>query len=91
MWLTRRASGHVSGRLTSVNWLLGLLRLDAGVVCISGLGFQASRRAVPVQVAATVHGLLEGVAFPTEDVVSVGSSATVRYGRLAATLQVRTR
>lgn len=79
MWWTGRASGHVSGRLTSINWLLGLLRLDAGVVRISGLGFEASRRAVSVQVAATVHGLLEGVAFPTEDIVTVGSSATVGY------------
>lgn len=69
-----------SDRLTSINWLLGLLRLDAGVVRISGLGFEASRRAVSVQVATTVHGLLERVAFPTEDVVAVGSSATVRYG-----------
>lgn len=70
----------MSNRLTSINWLLGLLGLGAGVVCISRLGFEASRRAVSVQVAATVHGLLEGVAFPSEDVVTVGSSATVNFG-----------
>lgn len=81
----------MSSKLTSINRLLSLLRLDAGVVRISGLGFQASRRAVFVQVAATVHSLLEGVAFPTEDVVTVGSSATVECNWLAASVQVRTR
>lgn len=91
MWEARRASRNVGSKLTSINRLLGLLRLDTGVVRISGLGFEASRRAVFVQVATTVHGLLEGVAFPSEDVVSMGSSATVGCGRLTASLQVRTR
>lgn len=67
-------------RLTSIDWLLGLLGLGAGVVCVGGLGLEAGRGAVPVQVAATVHCLLEGVAFPPKDVVTVGSSASVRLG-----------
>lgn len=70
----------MASKLTSINGLLGLLGLDAGVVLISSLCLEASRGAVPVQVAATVHGLLEGVAFPSEDVVTVGSSATVESG-----------
>lgn len=70
----------MGSKLTSIDWLLGLLGLDACVVCISRLCLEASRGAVPVQVAATVHGLLEGVALPSEDIVTMGSRATVRCG-----------
>ena len=63
--------------LTSVDLLGSLLLLLAGVVLGGLLGVEASGRAVSVQVAAGVHGLLQGVALPAEDVVTVSGSATV--------------
>ena len=62
--------------LTSVDVFGGLLLLLAGVVLIGLLGVKASSRAVVVEVAAGVHGLLERVALPAEDVVTVGSRST---------------
>lgn len=70
----------MSSELTSIDRLLRLLGLGAGVVFISGLGLEAGSGAVAVEVAAAVHGLLEGVAFPPEDVVTVGGSASDRLG-----------
>ncbi len=65
------------GSRTAVNNLGCLLGLGAGAVLFGGLSSDASRRAVLVQVAALVHGLLEGVALPAEDIITVGSSAAV--------------
>jgi hypothetical protein len=50
----------------------------AGVVLLGGLGRETGGGAVLVEVAALVHGLLEAVALPAEDVVTVGSRATAR-------------
>jgi hypothetical protein len=64
-------------RLTAIN-LLGCLLLDgAGIVLVGGLGSEAGSRAILVQVAVLVHGLLQGVTLPAEDVVTVSGSATV--------------
>lgn len=72
---------RLSIQLTSINWLLCLLRLGTGVVLISRLGSNSSCRAVPVEVAATVHCLLKSVALPSKDVVAVGSSAPITWDR----------
>lgn len=64
--------------LTAVNILGSLLFLGAGAVLVGGLGVDAGGSAVGVESARAdvVHGLLEGVAFPAEEVVTVGSRAT---------------
>lgn len=64
--------------LTSVDGLGGLLIDGASVVHLGFLGGDTGGRAVGVEVAVVVHGLLEAVAFPAEDVIAVGSGATKR-------------
>lgn len=61
---------------TAIDRLLGHLLLGASVVLGRLLGMESGSRAVSVQVAAVVHGLLEGVGLPAEDVVAVGGGAT---------------
>ena len=63
-------------QLTVVDLLGSLLLVDASVILGGGLGGEAGGGAVLVEVAALVHGLLEGVALPAEDVVTVGGRAT---------------
>ena len=48
----------------------------ASVVLLGRLGSEAGRRAVLVEVAALVHCLLEAVALPAKDVVTVCGRAT---------------
>lgn len=74
--------GKLNSKLTSVNRLLGLLSLGAGVVFIGRLGSEASCRTVTVEIATVVHGLLKRGALPTENVVTMGGSTPVT-GRLA--------
>ena len=63
-------------RLTAVDGL-GRLLLDGASVVLGGLlGCEAGRRAVAVEVAAVVHGPLESVTLPAEDVVTMGGRAT---------------
>jgi len=64
-------------KLTAIDILGSLLGLGAGAVLRLGLGGDAGLGAVGVEVALVVHGLLECVALPAEDVVAVGGSATV--------------
>jgi len=49
----------------------------ASVVLLGCLVGEAGGRAVSVEVAVLVHGLLERVGLPAEDVVTVGGGATV--------------
>lgn len=63
--------------LTAIDRLLGLLRLSAGIVRSSCLGLEASLGAVGVEVAVVVHGELQGVALPAEDVVTVGGRTSI--------------
>ena len=58
--------------LTSVDILLGLLRLRASAVLVGGLNSKASLGAGYIQVATVVHGLLERVTLPAEHVVTMG-------------------
>lgn len=62
--------------LTAVDVLGGLLLLGAGAVLGIGLGGEASLGACVVEVAAVIHGLLERVAFPAEDVVTMSGGTT---------------
>jgi hypothetical protein len=63
-------------RLTAVDGL-GRLLLDGASVVLRGLlGGEAGRRAVAVEVAAVVHGPLESVTHPAEDVVTMGGRTT---------------
>jgi hypothetical protein len=64
-------------KLTAVDILGSLLGHGAGAVLRLGLGGDAGLGAVGVEVALVVHGLLERVALPAEDVVAVGGGATV--------------
>lgn len=61
---------------TSVDLLRCLLLLGACAVLGVGLGGEAGLGAVLVEVAVVVHGLLERVALPAEDVITVGGGAT---------------
>lgn len=64
-------------RLTSVDRLGSVLGNRAGVVDLGRLVVDSSSRAVMVEVASVVHGPLEGVVLPAENVVTVGSGATL--------------
>lgn len=72
-----RINSGAGKKRTAINRLRSLLLESASVILSRSLGRQASRRAVLVEIAALVHGLLEGVTLPAEDVVTVGGSATV--------------
>jgi len=63
-------------KLTAVNILWSLLLLLASIVLRGLLNSKTSLGAGGVEIAVVVHGLLEGVAFPTEDVVTVRCRAT---------------
>jgi hypothetical protein len=69
----------LEGKLTAVDVFGGLLLLCAGAVLGVGLCGETGFGAGSVEVAAVVHGFLEGVAFPAEDVVSVSGGTTVRH------------
>ena len=60
--------------LTAVNVFRSLLLLLASVVLSGLLDGKTSFGTCSVEVALIVHGFLERVAFPTEDVVAVCSS-----------------
>ena len=62
--------------LTAVNILGSLLLLLARIVLRRLLDGETSLGASGVEVAVVVHSLLEGVAFPTEDVVTMRGRAT---------------
>jgi hypothetical protein len=62
--------------LTAVNVLRCLLLLLASVVLGGLLDCKASLGASGVEVAVVIHGLLERVTFPTENVVAVCSGTT---------------
>jgi hypothetical protein len=68
--------------LTAVDRLRSLLLLLASVVLSGLLNGETSFGASGVEVAVVVHGLLERVAFPTEDVITV-CSRTARSPGLA--------
>lgn len=76
IYATRRGGWVCEGELTAVDVLRGLLLLGARAVLGIGLGGEAGLGARFVEVAAAVHGLLEGVAFPAEHVVAVGGGTT---------------
>jgi hypothetical protein len=65
------------GTLTAVDVLGCLLLLGARAVLGVGLGGETGLGAGGVEVAVVVHGLLERVAFPAEDVVAVRGSPAV--------------
>lgn len=67
------AHGH--GLEPAVDLLGGLLLDLAGVVLLGGLVGEASGGAVAVEVALLVHGFLQGVALPAEEVVTMVSIA----------------
>lgn len=50
---------------------------SASIILRRSLRSQASSRAVLVEVAALIHGLLEGIALPAKDVITVSGGATV--------------
>lgn len=62
--------------LTAINVLGGLLLLLASAVLRGCLDSETGLGAGGVKVAVVVHGLLERVAFPAEDVVTVSGRAT---------------
>jgi len=76
-------------KLTAVDGLGGLLGNGASVVLLGRLVVEAGSGAVVVEVAALVHGLLEGVVLPAEDVVTVSSRATGKNLSLAGVLWVQ--
>jgi hypothetical protein len=63
-------------KLTAIDRLGSLLLLLASVVLSGLLDSEASLGAGNVGVAVVVHGLLQGVALPAEDVVTVGGRTT---------------
>lgn len=63
--------------LTSIDRLDRLLPLFACIVLRGLLCSQTSPGACIVEVATVVHGFLEGVAFPTENVVAMRGGATI--------------
>jgi len=65
--------------LTAVDVLGCLLLLVAGAVLCVGLDGETGLGAGLVEGAAVVHGLLERVALPSEDVVTVSGGATVHH------------
>ena len=70
----------VHSLLTAINLLGSLLLLDACVVLVGGLGCDTGGGAVLVEVASLVHGLLERVALPAEDVITVSGSTAEVHG-----------
>lgn len=76
MYSTWLECGLEESRLTAINVLGCLLFLGAGAVLGIGLGGETCFGACVVEVAVVVHGLLEGVAFPTKDVVTVSGGTT---------------
>ena len=64
-------------KLTAINILGSLLLLLASIVLRGLLDGETSLGASGVEVAIVVHGLLQGVGFPTEDVVTVLTKAGV--------------
>ena len=63
--------------LTSIHRLRSLLGLDAGVVHGRLLLVDTRLWAVTVEVAVVVHGFLQGVVLPAEEVVSVSGRAPI--------------
>ena len=59
---------------------------SAGAVGGLGLRRDASSRAVGVEVALVVHGLLKGVTFPAEYVVTVGGGTSAHENQLSYNL-----
>ena len=78
--IQRRGEGEKKGgrgKLTAVDRLGRLLRLGAGAVDLGLLRVQAGARAVAVKVAVVVHGPLQAVVLPTEQVVAVRRRAAM--------------
>lgn len=71
---------HGEGLEPAVDILRSLLLLVASVVDIGALFVDAGRGAVLVEVAVLVHGLLERVTLPAEDVVAVGGRTSGVHG-----------
>ena len=65
--------------LTAVDGLGGLLLDSACVVLLRRLISETSSRAIAVEVAAVVHGPLQDVALPAEEIVTVGSRTSVAW------------
>ena len=70
-------------KLTAIDVFGCLLLLGAGAVLSICLGGKTSLGAGSVEVATVVHGLLERVALPAEDVVTVGGGSTVALVSIA--------
>lgn len=76
-------------KLTAVNIFRSLLLLLASIVLRGLLDGKTGLGAGGVEVTVVVHGLLEGVAFPTEDVVTMRGRATEERSQLCFRLLTR--
>jgi hypothetical protein len=65
-------------KLTAIDLLGSLLLLLASTVLSGLLNSKTSLGACKVGVAVVVHGLLQGVAFPAENIVAVGGGAATK-------------
>jgi hypothetical protein len=67
-------------RLTAIDFLGCLLLLLASIVLSGLLNGETGLGTSGVEVAVIIHGLLQTIALPSEDVVTMGGSATDVHG-----------